>query len=477
MVDSTLAMTYIYEKAAGSYYRGHVDHGKTSLLDYIRQTKVVEKEHGGITQHIGAYQIDEPRITFIDTPGHAAFRDMRARGGKVADIVILVVAANDGVKPQTVESIEHIKEAGVPFIVAINKIDLEGADVDKVKQELIEHEVVPDDKGGEVVTVPISAVQGTGVEQLLEMISLVAEMHDLSSDPEGALEAVVIESELDKRRGPVASVVVKQGTLKTGDLMHAEVIEGKVKALFNYLGQPIDSVGPSGAAQVLGFNEVPPVGAQVHLGLPSELPVTQETGGVSQVPDEKHLPVIIKTDVAGSAEAIRQEVPNDVVVVSEGVGEISEADILLAKTTGAQVAGFNVKAPKSVLKLAETEDVKVKSFKVIYNLLDYLEDQKQRLIDPLYGIVVTGEAEVAAEFKINKVRVAGCKLVKGQLLKDDSVLVMRNEEVIKKVKVKTLQQGKDEVNKVGEGEEFGIVFTPYVDFQVGDKVLAYKIDS
>ena len=459
---------------------GHVDHGKTSLLDYIRKTKVVDKEHGGITQHIGAYEIENPKITFIDTPGHAAFRDMRARGGKVADIVILVVAANDGVKPQTVESIEHIKAASVPFIVAINKIDMEGADVEKVKQELMEYDVIPDDKGGDIVTVSISAVQGTGVEQLLEMISLVAEMQELKAEPEATLEAVVIESELDKRRGPVVSLVVKNGSLKVGDTIHAEKIEAKVKALYNYLGESVQSAGPSRAVQILGFGEVPPVGAQVHSGSAKDLPVKQETiqdltgGTVVRALDEKHLAVIIKSDVAGSVEAIRQAVPKDIVIIYEGVGGISEADVLLAKTTGAQVMGFNVMAPKSVLKLAEIEDVALKVFNVIYELLDYMEDQKQRLIDPLYGIIITAEAEVAAVFKINKMRIAGCKAVKGILLKDDLVLVMRNEQVIKRVKIKTLQHGKDEVGKVNEGEEFGIVFTPFVDFMMGDRVLAYK---
>ncbi len=456
---------------------GHVDHGKTSLLDYIRKTKVTEKESGGITQHINAYQIDNPAITFVDTPGHAAFEKMRARGGQVADLVVLVIAANEGIKPQTEESLQHINQAQVPFLVAINKMDLPGADAQQVKSQLVERGHPTEDQGGKVIAVPVSAVTGQGVDELLQMIALLAETLELKGDPQATLEAVVIESELDNRRGAIANLIVRNGSLKIGQAIHAETITGKIKAMFDYQGRPIKEAGPSQPVQILGFTEVPPVGAQVHSGLPTDLPIVQPSGLPAVPPptlnQEQKLPIIVKADVAGSSEAIINSLPKGIQLLAEGVGDISENDILLAKTSGAQVIGFHVSVPKSVTKLAETEEVTVKTFKIIYELFEYLADQYQRLIDPLYGIEVKAKAEILAEFKINKDRIAGGKVAEGELSKDHQVLLLRNGQLVKKTKIKSLRQGKEEVNKVASGAEFGAVFSPYVDFHVGDDIISY----
>jgi translation initiation factor IF-2 len=455
---------------------GHVDHGKTTLLDFIRKTKVAEKEHGGITQHIGAYQIENPRITFVDTPGHAAFSQMRARGGKVADLVVLVIAANEGIKPQTRECFEHIREAEVPFLVAINKIDLDGADVEMVKLQLTTEGYPPEDKGGKLVVVPISALSGAGVENLLEMIVLMAELEDLMVSSNDSLEAVVIESKLDKYKGPLASVVVQRGKILLGQDVHAETISGRVKALFDYLGKSVERAEPGDPVQILGFSSVLPVGALVHSGMASDLPVVVGGGGIKRpLSDNDHLGVVLKSDVAGSAEAIRGALPEGVVLMAEAVGNVSEADVLLAKTTGALVVGFNVTAGKSVVNLAGTEGVKIKLFKVIYDLLEFLRDEQQRLIDPLYGVEIFGKAVIQAEFKIKKNKIAGAKLTEGEIKKDDWLMLIRDGKVLKKVKIKTLQQGKLEVDKVSKGGEFGVVFTPFVDFQAGDEMVSYKL--
>ena len=415
---------------------GHVDHGKTSLLDYIRKTKVQAKEPGGITQHIGAYQIDNPQITFIDTPGHAAFESMRARGGKVADLVILVIAANEGFKPQTEESLQHIRDAQVPFLVAINKIDLPDANMVLVKSQLAEAGYPTEDQGGKIISIPVSAVTGQGVDQLLEMTALLAETLELKGDPQATLEAIVIESELDNSKGPVANLVIKNGSLKLKELIHAETINCKIKAMYNYLGKPVSQAGPSDPVQILGFSEVPPVGAQVHSGPASDLPAAVKpalpaiipTFNMGSLPSEKILHAVVKSDVIGSGEAIKYSLPDGVVILFQDVGDISENEVMLAKTSGAQVIGFHVNIPKTVKELAETEEVKVKTFNIIYELLDYLKDERQRLIDPLYGLVVKSKAEILAEFKINKQRVVGGKVIEGELTKEDNLLILRNNQ-------------------------------------------------
>lgn len=457
---------------------GHVDHGKTSLLDYIRKTKVTDKEHGGITQHIGAYQIEDPKITFIDTPGHAAFSKMRARGGQTADIVVLVIAANEGFKPQTEESLQHINDAQVPFLVAINKIDLPEANVDMVKQLLSDHGHPTEDNGGQIIAVPVSATTGEGVDKLLESISLLAEMQELKADPKADLEAVIIESKLDKGKGPVANLVIRNGSLKVGEKMHAETIGGKIKALFDDHGNSIKEALPSQPVQVLGFSEVPPVGAQVHTGSPTDLPVVAEHNLPAtfpqNLPKKKTLTVIIKADVAGSNEAIKHSLPDGITLINDGVGNMSDADIFLAKTTGAQVVGFNVQIPKSVAKLADAEKVTAVKFNVIYELLEYLSDQYKRLVDPLYGLEVEGKAEILAEFKIKKDRIAGAKMISGELTKEQNLQILRGEHVVGKAKAKSLRQEKQEVNKISQGTEFGALFSPYIDFKIGDIIIAYK---
>jgi translation initiation factor IF-2 len=480
---------------------GHVDHGKTTLLDYIRKTRVVEKEHGGITQHIGAYQVVvgkgkqkplvERTITFIDTPGHAAFAKMRERGGSQADLVVLVIAANDGVKPQTEESLKHIVKAGVPFVVAANKIDLPEADLEKLKGQLVDLGYPPEDKGGKLVVVPASATKGEGVDKLLEKILSVSKGLELKADEKGTLEAVVIESELDKRRGAVATVVVKQGTLKVGDGVyvgpagvHTEN-KVKVRAMFDEEGKGVKEALPSQPVELLGFGQVPEVGSVIsgeehlmkapigELGEVVEDELAKRQEMVLQEASES-LVLILKTDAVGSLEALEEVLPGRVNLISTGVGEVTESDVMLAKATGAQVMGFGVEVPGSVARLAEVEKVRVKTYRIIYELLEEIEEQVKYLVDPRAGEEVVGKAKITAEFPYKNQRVAGAKVTEGKIDRKLKVHVMRGEELVGDARMKSLRQGKDKKTVVEKGEEFGVIFKPEVDFAKNDVIVAYR---
>ncbi len=460
---------------------GHVDHGKTSLLDYIRKTKVAAGEAGGITQHVGAYQAEHKgkKITFIDTPGHAAFSKMRSRGAAVTDIVILVVAADDGVKPQTIESIQHIKAANVPVIVAITKMDLPTASAEMVKAQLTEHGIEVTGYGGDVDAVEISVKSGQGVDTLLETIQVMAELQEISSDPKAPLEAIVIESVRDNKVGAVATVLVKQGTLTTRQMVYTPTASGKVKRMTDAAGKTVNEAGPSMPVVILGFESVPMVGEKV-----SSTPVEKTTAGGEASVDNfslekllnqnvQKLNLILKSDTVGTLQALEQQLTEEVLLVSSGVGAITENDILLAETSHAQIMGFNVSYPKSVQKLADEHTVRVKVFKIIYELLENLQKQVLKLMEPTIDEEVTGEATVQQIFDMKGERIAGVKVTKGEIKKTDLVHLKRSDVIVADPKIKTMQHGKDQIEKVKTGDECGIVFTRFSNLQAGDVITAY----
>jgi len=456
---------------------GHVDHGKTSLLDRIRQTHVAERETGGITQSIGAYKIDfkGKKITFIDTPGHAAFSKMRARGGQAADLVILVVAADDGVMPQTIESIEHIKAAKVPFLVAINKIDLPGADVEKVKKQLSDNGVLLESYGGEVVALPVSAKTGEGIDELLEMVLLLSQMGEVSGDPKGILQGIVIESKKEKA-GPVGTVVVKNGTLAVGDEILAGGVFAKVKGLMDEFNQRLTSVGPGEPAEVLGFSSPPPVGAKVvkveaqTKQTPSELAF--KLPQFSQEEKNK-FKIILKADSTGSLEALSSNLSQDVLLVLAGVGDISDSDVLLAQTLGAKIFGFRVKVSSEVAKLAESEKIVIKTYKIIYQ---FLEDIEKEILATARESVqeekILGKAEIIAQFQIDDLRIAGCRVTEGKLRLDDTVHLERGGKVVGESQVASLQQRAKSVKEAKNKDECGVLLSSTLDFKIGDVLIS-----
>ena len=480
---------------------GHVDHGKTTLLDFIRNTKVVEGEAGGITQHIGAYQVETSKglLTFIDTPGHAAFSSMRARGANTTDIVILVVAANDGIKPQTEEAINHAKAAGVSIVVAINKIDLDGADIDKVKGDLAAKDLTPEDWGGTVQMVPVSALKGDGIDDLLERIALEAEILELKAHYEGAAQGVVIESELDKFRGSVATFLIQNGTLKVGDLVVSGNSMGKIKSIVNSDGQKIKSAGPSAAVEVLGLNSVPGAGDQFQVVKNekqareiSEYRLTKEkekkllkqkdesAGDLFETLGQeakKVLNVIIKTDVGGTCEAIVAAL-NDlagekakVKIVSSGVGGISESDANLAVAVESIIIGFNVRADNTAKKIIESESIPLSYHSIIYELLDDVKARMSGLLDPIVKEVIVGTAEVLEVFNSPKFgQVAGCNVIEGNVLRNKPVRVLRDEVVIFEGELNSLRRFKEDVNEVKNGNECGMGIKNYKDIKPGDKI-------
>lgn len=456
---------------------GHVDHGKTSLLDFIRKTNVAVKEPGEITQHIGAYQatVQNKKITFIDTPGHEAFSKMRSRGAKVADLAVLVVAANDGVMPQTQEAIRHIHKAKIPMIVALNKIDLPDINLEKVKKQLVKEGVGLEGYGGEVVSLPISAKTGEGIKDLLEMIILVSEMEKLEGDSQGPLEAVVIESKLDPHRGPVASLLVKDGTLRQGDEVFVENIKGKIRAIVNDRGERLGQVNPGTPVEILGLEAVPPVGAILTKeGVKKEEKEVVVKPSIEKRAKEAGLKIILKTDVLGTLEAITASLDKEKVeIISSGTGDISEGDILLAKTTGSIVIGFNVKISPTVSALAETEKVKIKTYQVIYELLREIAEVVESLLQPPKEESL-GRAEIIAEFTVKKGRIAGCKVVQGRLALGDKIKILRGEDQVGQAKIKSLRQQKESINKAEMGEECGILFEPLLDFAIGDIVISVR---
>ena len=480
---------------------GHVDHGKTTLLDFIRKTKVVDGEAGGITQHIGAYEVDtsKGRLTFIDTPGHAAFSSMRARGANTTDIVVLVVAANDGIKPQTEEAINHAKAADVSIVVAINKVDLEGADIDKVKGDLAAKDLTPEDWGGNIQMVPISALKGDGVDELLERIALEAEILELKAHHDGAAQGVVIESELDKFRGSVATFLVQNGTLNVGDLVVSGNAIGKVKSIINSDGNKIKSALPSAAVEILGLNLVPNAGDQFQVVENekqareiAEYRLTKEkekkllkqkdesAGDLFETlgkEAKKVLNVIIKTDVGGTCEAITAAL-NDlgtekakVKIVSSGVGGISESDANLAVAVDSIILGFNVRADSTAKKIIESESIQLSYHSIIYELLDDVKARMSGLLDPIVREEIVGTAEVLEVFNSPKFgQVAGCNVVEGNVLRNKPVRVLRDEIVIFEGELNSLRRFKEDVNEVKNGNECGMGIKNYKDIKPGDKI-------
>lgn len=484
---------------------GHVDHGKTSLLDKIRQSHVAQSEAGGITQHIGAYQVELEggKITFLDTPGHEAFTSMRARGAQVTDIAILVVAANDGVMPQTLEAISHAKAANVPIIVAINKIDAPGANPDRVKQQLSEHGLIPEDWGGDTICVPVSALRGDGIGELLEMINLVAEMQELKAPVDGLAKGTVIEAKLDKFRGPVATVLIQKGTLKVGDPVVAGTVCGRVRALTNDKGQNIKTAGPSTPVEVLGLGDVPHAGDLFQVTtsekqareiaakrLSKEKEEMQKTTRVSledlfqqiQSADIKELRLLIKTDVQGTAEAVKQQLEKlsneevKVVVIHTGVGAISESDINLAAASNAIVIGFSVRPDAIAKKAAEREKVDIRTYRVIYDAVEDIKKALKGMLAPVYKEEVLGHAEVREVFKVPKVgNVAGSYVLDGRILRSASVRVLRDNVVIYEGELASLRRFKDDVREVTSGFECGIGVDKFNDIKVGDIIEAYRM--
>jgi len=480
---------------------GHVDHGKTTLLDFIRKTKVVEGEAGGITQHIGAYEVDtsKGKLTFIDTPGHAAFSSMRARGANTTDIVVLVVAANDGIKPQTEEAINHAKAAGVSIVVAINKIDLDGADPEKVKGDLAAKDLTPDDWGGNIQMVPVSALKGDGVDDLLERIALEAEILELKAHHEGAAQGVIIESELDKFRGSVSTFLIQNGTLKVGDLVVSGNAIGKIKSIVNSDGNKMKQAGPSAAVEVLGLNSVPTAGDKFQVVKNdkqareiSEYRTTKEkekkllkqkdesAGDLFETlgqESKKVLNVIVKTDVGGTCEAILaalNDLGNEkakVKIVSSGVGGISESDANLAVAVESIILGFNVRADNAAKKIIEEEAIPLSYHSIIYELLDDVKARMSGLLDPIIKEEIVGTAEVLEVFNSPKFgQVAGCNVIEGNVLRNKPVRVLRDDIVIFEGELNSLRRFKEDVNEVKNGNECGMGIKNYKDIKPGDKI-------
>lgn len=454
---------------------GHVDHGKTTLLDTIRHTQFASKEPGLITQKIGAYQVEveagkeKKKITFIDTPGHEIFAKMRQRGAQITDIAILVVASDDGVMPQTKESIKYLRETKTPFIVALNKIDLPTASPEKVKKQLASEGVLTEGMGGDVVCIPISAKSGKGVKELLEMILLLAEMEGLQADPEGPLSLAVVESRLDPRRGPVATVIVKNGTLRQGDTVTLGQMTAKVKGMINESGQHLLEAPPSTPVEILGLKTLPTVGEIT----PEEAPAL----GEKEKGPEQKLKIILKADTTGSLEAISASLPDSVEVIYSGVGEITESDILSAKTSKTIVIGFNVNPSLTVSKLSTSENVLLKTYNLIYELLDEINDVALALGKSQDEEEIIGKAKIIAQLHFNKDQIAGCRVMDGRIARNDLVKIMRDKEEVGKTKIKSLKLFKEDVPKVEAGTECGVFLSPALDFQVGDMLLSYKIKN
>jgi len=457
---------------------GHVDHGKTTLLDKIRKTNVVAKEFGGITQHIGAYQIKAKKkvITFIDTPGHEAFSEMRSRGAKVADLAVLVIAADEGVKPQTTESLKYIKKAKIPYLVAINKIDKPNIDLKWMKKDMAENDIAIEDQGGKIVSVATSAKTGKGISELLEMILLMAEMEEIKGNVKAKLEAVVIESKLDKRRGPLATVLVRNGSLEVGNQIEADGAFAKIKAMFDEKGQSVKLAGPSKPVEILGFKTVPSIGSLVKRTEKIVAPPTEQPKPelAKKEESEDKLRLIIKADVNGSLEAILAGLPKEVEIIDSGVGEVNESNVLLAETTGAEIIAFNVKTPAKVKKLAMTEKVKISDYQVIYKLFEEVEEKVKKFMEPFAGEEILGQAEILKEFEIDKKRITGCRVTEGEIKKMSKLHLQRGEELVGDCRIKSMKTGKEKIKGAKTGEEFGAILSPSLDFKIGDMLISYR---
>jgi translation initiation factor IF-2 len=482
---------------------GHVDHGKTSLLDTIRKTKVAAGEVGGITQHIGAYQVEVQgkKITFLDTPGHEAFTAMRSRGAQVTHIAVIVVAADDGVMPQTREAIDHAKAAKVPIIIALNKMDLLNANPDYVKQQLAEIDVVVEEYGGDVPLIPVSARKGTGIDDLLEMILLVAEIQDIRANPNAPATGTIIEAKLEKNIGPTATALIQQGTLKMGDNIVVGAMAGKVRAMFNDRGKRIQKAPPSTPVSILGLPEVPQAGDRLEVVEEERVARqmaeriaeqrrndTMPLGQVSldtlymqmQEGTVKELNIVLKCDVQGSAEAIKHALSKvgdenlKVRLIHEGIGNISETDVHLAEASGAVVIGFNVKADGAAQRLAQKEGVDIRYYNIIYKLLDDIQAALTGMLEPTYREVIEGHAEVQQVFKAGKnLVIAGCRVLDGKITRSSQARMTRNKELVFDGKIASLRRGKDDVREVATGYECGIVLEDFNGFEVGDLIEAY----
>ena len=487
---------------------GHVDHGKTSLLDAIRKTKVIDSEAGGITQHIGAYTvtINGEKITFLDTPGHEAFTAMRARGAQITDIVILVVAADDGIMPQTKEAISHCKAADVPIVVAINKIDKPGANIDKVKQELTEYGLVSEDWGGDTICVPVSAKKGINLDQLLEMVLLTAEMLELKANPNRKAMGTVIEAKLDKGRGAVASLLVQSGTLSVGDSILVGTTYGRIRAMFNDDGKKIKSAGPSMPVEILGLSEVPAAGDRFNevkdektardMAEKRKEKLKIETLNSShrvsledlynQIREGKvkELAIIVKADVQGSVEAIKQSLEKlstddvKVRVIHGGVGAITETDVTLATASNAIIIGFNVRPDVNASALAEREEVEIKTYRIIYDAIEDVKSAMIGMLEPEYREVVLGKAEVRETYKISNVgTIAGCYVLDGKIVRNSEVRVIREGVVVFEGVLASLKRFKDDVKEVASNYECGLSVDRFNDIKEGDIIEAFKMEA
>lgn len=484
---------------------GHVDHGKTSLLDYIRSSKVVAREAGGITQHIGAYHVDTGHgvVTFLDTPGHEAFTQLRARGAKLTDIVILVVASDDGVMPQTIEAIHHAKAAGVPVVVAINKMDKPDANPDRVKQELTQHEVIPEDWGGDVMCVPVSALTGMGIDNLLDAVLLQAEVLELRAPVNTPAKAVVIESRLDKGRGSVVTVLIQSGTLSKGDMVLAGTTYGRVRALINERGEQVQSAGPAMPVELLGLADVPAAGddmmvvsderkareiaafrqekqRQEKIARQHSAKLDSLFSGISEG-EIKNLPIIIKSDVQGSFEAITGSLERlsteeiKVQVIHAAVGGINESDINLAAASGAVVIGFNARADNNAKKLAESEGIEIRYYNIIYEIIDDIKAAMTGMLSPVHQESITGNVSVRQLFSVGKTVIAGCMVTDGIIKRNSKIRVIRDNLVIHSGELSSLKRFKDDVKEVKSGYECGLSISDYNDLKEGDVIEAFEM--
>ena len=487
---------------------GHVDHGKTSLLDAIRHAKVTVGEAGGITQHIGAYTVtlNGEKITFLDTPGHEAFTAMRARGAQVTDIVILVVAADDGIMPQTKEAINHCKAAGVPMIVAINKIDRPGANIDRVKQELTEHGLVAEDWGGDTICVPVSAKTGENLESLLEMVILTSEMQELQADPNRKGKGTVIEAKLDKGRGAVASLLIQNGTLNVGDSILVGSTYGRIRAMFDDKGKKIKSAGPSIPVEVLGLSEVPAAGDRFVVVKDEKTARNMAESRKEKIRTESHqssnrvsledlysqiqegkvkeLSIVVKADVQGSVEAIKQSLEKlstddiKVRVIHGAVGAITETDVTLGAASNAIVIGFNVRPDNNAVAQAEKDSVEIKTYRIIYDAIEDVKSAMIGMLDPEYKELVNGKAEVRMTYKISNVgTIAGCYVIDGKIVRSSEIRVIRDGIVIFESKLASLKRFKDDAKEVARGYECGLSVEKFNDLKEGDIIESYSMEA
>ena len=483
---------------------GHVDHGKTSLLDSIRNAHVADREVGGITQHIGAYQVDyqDQKITFLDTPGHEAFTSIRSRGARVTDIAVLVVAADDGIMPQTEEAIDHARAAEVPIVVAINKMDLPGADPERVKRQLSQHNLLVEDWGGDIISVPVSARTGEGIDDLLENLLVVAEIAELKANPTSPASGVIIEAKLDRKRGPTATVLVQSGTLGVGDYVVAGTSWGRVKAITNDRGRVVKEVVPGAPAELLGFGSLPEAGDLMAV-LPTErmarsivhdrerLKSTQQSQVraltleevVKQIDagDIKELNLVLKADVQGSVEAVRQSLERltdaeaRVRILHAGSGNVTESDVLLASASNAIIVAFSVGEEMGVERVADRMGVEIRHYGIIYQLIDDVEQALHGMLEPTFTDVILGQAEVREIFPSRRnVKIAGCRVIEGRIVRGAAIRVMREGKTLEETGINSLRHFRDEVNEITNGMDCGILLTDFNDFELGDILQAHR---